>query len=79
MLSICGSKLRLIQAHFNGAQLVVRFSPLQDFSHASDMTPEKIIPLLRVVAGRAVGDTTTTTLPVQSDAPLQHSVNRGSG
>jgi hypothetical protein len=70
MLSVCDTQVRLIQAHFNGAKLVVRFSPLQDFSRAADMTAEKMVPLIRCVAGRAVGDTTTTTVPVKLGVPL---------
>ncbi len=70
MLSVCGTQVRLIQAYFDGAKLVVRFSPLQDFSRAADMTAEKMVPLIRHVSGPAVGDTTTTTFPVKLDALL---------
>jgi hypothetical protein len=79
MLSVCGSKLRLIQAHFDGAKLMVRYSPLQDFSHAYDMTSDKIVPLLRAVVGHPVGDTTTPTLPVTLVNPLPHRIKGGSG
>ncbi len=70
MLSVCGTQVHPIQAHFDGAKLVVRFSPRQDISRAADMTAEKMVPLIRCVSGLAVGDTTTTTFPVKLVAPL---------
>jgi hypothetical protein len=69
MLSVCGSKLRMMQAYFDGEKLVVRFSPLQDFSHASDMTAEKMLPLVRCVVGHPIGDTKSTILPLKLDVP----------
>jgi hypothetical protein len=59
----------MIQAHFDGEKLVVRFSPLQDFSHASDMTAERILPLVRCLVGHPIGNTTSTILPLKFDVP----------
>jgi hypothetical protein len=70
MLSVCDTRVRLIQAHFDGAKLAIHFSPLQDFSRATDMTAEKMVPLIRSVSGHAVGDTATTRFPVKLDVPL---------
>jgi hypothetical protein len=69
MLSVCDTQVHLIEAHFDGAKLMVRFSPLQNFSCAANMTAKKMVPLICCVSGRAVGDTTTTTFPVKLDAP----------
>jgi hypothetical protein len=66
MASVCGSKLRIIQSHFDGAQLVLRYAPLVDF-RAAVLAPEKLARLLRSLVGHAVGN--TKSMPRQVEVP----------
>jgi hypothetical protein len=74
MLLVCGSQLRLMQAHFDGKKLVVRFSPLQDFSHVSDMTATKMLLLVRCLVGHPMGITAMTFLPLTIDISLPNQI-----
>jgi hypothetical protein len=76
MLSVCGSKLRTIQAYFDGEQLVATFSPLHDFSRASDVTERMVVTLLRHAVGYPVGNTLTTKVSKKIEQ-LPFSVYKG--
>ncbi len=69
MASVCGSKLRIIQSHFDGEMLVFRYAPLADFSRAADMVPAKIARVLRSLVGHAVGDTKSVSRQVKLPGP----------